>query len=343
MKILERNEKQGLVKLKVENPNDVWELEHVIEEGDLVGGRTLRRKMIERKDGEEKGEKRPVYLTIQAEKIKIHEHTGNLRITGKIQEGPEDVEMDSYHTIVAEPGKVLTVVKKGGWKDWQLKTLKRAYRKPPKVLVCVLDRDKATLAKVTNEVDILTEVESREPGKQYDSEKSGEYFGEVISILERKYKDFDKVVVAGPGFAKDGLYEKIKDRNKEMAEKVTKASTSQTERTGVQEVINRGIIEDIVRESRISEESKEVERVFEEISKDTGKVTYGEEEVKKAVEMGAVERILVSEKKLKEHRELVAEAEDKGAEVLIVSERHESGEKLNNMGGIAAFLRYRIE
>ncbi|MFB6216491.1 MAG: mRNA surveillance protein pelota [Candidatus Aenigmatarchaeota archaeon] len=342
MKILEKNEKENLVKVKVEDPNDVWELEHVLEEGDVVSAKTLRRKMIERKDGEEKGEKRPVFLTIQAEKIRFHEHTGNLRITGEIVDGPEDVERGNYHTIVAEPGKIITIRKKEGWEEWQMKVLRRAYQKPPRVLVCVLDRQSATVAEVETDVKIMTEMESDVPGKQYDSEGGGNYLGDVLSILERNYDRFDRVVVAGPGFMKDRLMERIKKEDEGLFEKVTKASTSHTGSTGVQEVIKRGVIDKIVQGSRISQESEEVENFFTEVSKDTGEVTYGEEEVERAVEMGAAKKILVSEKMLKEFRDIIKEAENKGADVLIVSERHEAGEKLKKFGGIAAFLRYRI-
>lgn len=343
MKILERNEKENTVKLKVENPNDIWELEHVLEEGDLVSAKTLRRKMIKRKDGEEKGEKRPVFLTVETEKVKFHEHTGNLRITGKITDGPEDVERGNYHTIVAEPGKVLTIRKEKPWRRWQMKVLKRAYREPPKVLVCVLDRESATVAKVENDVEVIAEIESKVSGKQYESSGVGEYFGEVMSVLRRKHSEFDSVVIAGPGFAKDDLIEKINEDDSDLFDKTVKASTSQTGTTGIQEVIKRGVIDRIAKGSRISQESEEVERLFEEISKDSGEVAYGEDEVIKAVEMGAVEEILVSEKTLKDHRKVLKEAENKGAETLIVSQRHEAGEKLKNIGGIAAFLRYRIK
>ncbi len=329
-----------MLKLKLENPNDVWELENVLQEEDLINAKTMRRKMIDRKDGEEKGNKRPVYLTIELDKMKFHEHTGNLRLTGPIKDGPEDVELDSYHTIVAEPGKILTIVKKGGWKDWQMRTIKKAYKKPPEVLVCALDREEATIAKVSNGKEIITTVRSGGSGKQYEGEESDEYLGEVSSVIRRKEGDFDKIVVAGPGFTKDKIYRILEDGG--LSEKTVKANTSHAGSTGVEEVIKRGVIEKVVKDSRISEESSEVERLFEEFSKDSGEVAYGEEDVEKAVEMGAAKKILVSEKKLRKLRDLVDEAEEKGAEVMIVTERHESGEKLGKIGGIAAFLRYRI-
>ena len=337
MKVLDSDKKEGMLKLKLENPNDVWELENVLQEKDLIGAKTMRRKMIDRKDGEEKGNKRPVYLTIELDKMKFHEHTGNLRLTGPIVEGPEDVDMDSYHTIVAEPGKILTIVKEGGWKEWQMRTIRRAYKEPPEVLVCVLDREEATIAKVSNGKDIITTVRSGGSGKQYEGEESGKYLGEVVSIIKRREGDFDKIILGGPGFTKDKIYKILDEQG--LSEKTIKTNTSHAGTTGVEEVIKRGVIEKVVKDSRISEESSEVEKLFEELSKDSGEVAYGKESVEKAVEMGAVKKILVSEKELKDLKGLVDEAEDKDAEVMIVSERHESGEKLSKIGGVAAFLR----
>lgn len=342
MKILHHDRKEGRMKLKVENPNDLWELEGIVEEDDLVSAKTMRRVMIQRQDGQEKGNKKPMHLTLKVEKIQFHEHTGNLRLTGPIKKGPEDVDLDSYHTIKVEPGKVITISKKDGWQEWQIKKIKRAYKKPPRVLVCVLDRNEATVARVENDVKILAEMDSGISGKQYGESEKKEYIGDIYSILERKYKDFEKVVVAGPGFMKEDLMKKIDEEDKELKKKTVTDSTSQTGETGIQEVIRRGVIDKIVRDSRISQETEEVEKVFTELSKDSGEVAYGREEVEKAVEMGAVEKIVAAESFLKEDKALIKMAENRGAEVTITSERHEAGEKLKNIGGIAALLRYRI-
>jgi len=341
LKILHRDKKDGVLKLKLENPNDIWELENVLKEGDFIGAKTLRRKMIQRKDGQEKGEKRPVYLTIELEKIKFHEHTGNLRLTGPIVGGPDDVDMDSYHTIKAEPGKVLSVTKKDGWKQWELETIKRAYRKPPKVLVCVLDRNSATIAKVESSVEIISKIDSGISGKQYEAEYKDRYIGDILSTMKRKADDYEKIIIAGPGFMKEELMSRIEDGD--LEDKVVKDSISQTGETGIQEVIKRGTVERIARNSRISEETGKIEEVFEELSKNTGKVAYGKDEVKRAVELGAVKRAVVSKKFIKSNQELIEKIEERGGEVTICSERHESGEKLGGIGGIAAILRYKID
>jgi len=66
----------------------------------------------------------------------------------------------------------------------------------------------------------------------------------------------------------------------------------------------------------------------------------------KAVEAGAVQMLLVADKFLLDKREktenLMQNAEKMGAEVHLVNAEHEAGRQLQNLGGVAAILRYKI-
>jgi protein pelota len=73
--------------------------------------------------------------------------------------------------------------------------------------------------------------------------------------------------------------------------------------------------------------------------------------VKKAVEYGAVDFLLISDKVLREAEDdertrlegLMRRAEHMGGRVMIIGSEHESGVKLLGLGGIAAQLRYAID
>ncbi|MEM4644309.1 MAG: hypothetical protein QW748_02900, partial [Candidatus Methanomethylicaceae archaeon] len=77
---------------------------------------------------------------------------------------------------------------------------------------------------------------------------------------------------------------------------------------------------------------------------------YGIEEVKKAVERGAVDSLLVSGRLIKnvtqEERSIIEEickkTEGYGGKVYFVGAEHEKGLQLFNLGGIAALLRFSI-
>jgi protein pelota len=86
-----------------------------------------------------------------------------------------------------------------------------------------------------------------------------------------------------------------------------------------------------------------VEKALEEVAKD-GPVAYGPAQVAEAVRAGAVELLLVLDTKVKEKEveEMMASTEQARGRVVVVSEHHEGGMKLESLGGLAALLRYRI-
>ena len=76
---------------------------------------------------------------------------------------------------------------------------------------------------------------------------------------------------------------------------------------------------------------------------DPSKITYGEKETVRALEMNAVDLLLISEDypedKVTEFEEL---AQKGGAELKIISTETREGVQLKNLGGVAAVLRFPI-
>lgn len=337
MKILKKDLKNNLVTLKIENPNDVWTLEKLITPGDMISGKTLRRVQIQREETSEKAGKKPMWLKIEAEKIEFHETTGKLRITGRILEGPEEAQKASYHTFVGEEGAILTIEK--NWKKWQLDKIKKSFKKTPDILLCLLDERRADFSIISEKIKEVGEVRNPKAGK--DEYGTKEYFGKIIPFLESKSEKVDKIVIAGPGFTKEDLYAELKEKTG-ISEKVLVENVSHTGKTGIQEAIKRGIIERVMKESRLVEETKYVEEALAELGKD-GLVTYGKGKIEEGIEFGAVKTLLVSESVIKENEDLIEKAEKNRAKVVVVSDEHEAGEKLLNFGGLLALLRFKIE
>jgi len=138
MKILGKNLKQGEIKVFVESPEDVWYLSQVIDKGDVIKGRTLRKIKVSETAA---GERRPVFLSLVVEKIDFQ--PGCLRAGGKIVESPDEVPRGSFHTFSIEPGSRI-VIKKDHWFSFQLDRLKEASELVhSKILICVFDREDA--------------------------------------------------------------------------------------------------------------------------------------------------------------------------------------------------------
>ena len=90
-----------------------------------------------------------------------------------------------------------------------------------------------------------------------------------------------------------------------------------------------------------------VEKVFEEIGKEKGFAAIGKDEVQKAIDAGAVKNLLVCDLFLLGNREtaekMLESVETLAGEVHIVSSKHEAGQKLVGIGGVAALLRFSLK
>lgn len=101
---------------------------------------------------------------------------------------------------------------------------------------------------------------------------------------------------------------------------------------------------------RIAEETEVVEEVLRRLGKDEGTVAYGFEQVKRAAALGAVERLVLTDKLLRESdddkrlllEEVMETVEKKGGITTVVSGEHEAGNQLSGLGGVAALLRFSL-
>jgi protein pelota len=99
---------------------------------------------------------------------------------------------------------------------------------------------------------------------------------------------------------------------------------------------------------RISEETEVVEEILKRLGKEEGTVAYGFEQVKHAAAQSAVERLILTDKFLRESdddkrlqiEEIMETVEGKRGMVTVVSTEHEAGNQLNGLGGVAALLRF---
>ncbi|WP_297550076.1 mRNA surveillance protein pelota [Thermococcus sp.] len=357
MQIIEEKPKEGIVKVKTETLDDLWHLYHIIDPGDVVYAKTLRKK-AQRTDSlrAEKVEVVPVYLGVKAEKINFHKFANQVRVTGPIvYASRDDVPLGKYHTITIEEGTVVTI-QKPRWKEHHIERLKEAVEasKRAKVMIVVVDEGEADIALVREYgVEMVASIRRNLGGKRYNTDRESEekrFFHDLAKKMEEliEREKIEKAIVAGPGFVKEDFYKFLSGNYPDLAKKVVVEDTSVTGRTGIYEVIKRGTVDRVYHENRVAKEVQLVEKVLENVAKNNGLATYGLREVEEAINYGAVETLLVLDELLKgDHREKIEELMDavrySRGEVVVVSSEHEGGEKLKALGGLAALLRFRVK
>jgi protein pelota len=100
---------------------------------------------------------------------------------------------------------------------------------------------------------------------------------------------------------------------------------------------------DILAEESMVREKKATDRFFNILGKTPDLAAYGEENVKKSAEMGAIELMLISdsndEDKIEKFADLI---EAQRGDWIIISSISREGQTLDGLGGIGAILRYKI-
>jgi len=175
--------------------------------------------------------------------------------------------------------------------------------------ILLIDASATTLATLQGRrLEIVREFTSGVPGKTRAGGQSArryerlremrlqEYFrrvGEHANETFLPIENLKGLIIAGPGPTKQD-FEKGDYLNYMLKDKVIDTiDTAYVNEQGVKEVVDKA--PEIMRKIRYIEEKQVVQQFLYEIGHDTGMATYGEEEVRRALEAGAVRTLLLSE------------------------------------------------
>lgn len=352
MRIIHQDTKKGIIELLPETLDDLWHLSHLIEPGDLLSARTTRR--IQDTTGErlrsDRGIKKNFFMGIRVENIKFHKYTGKLRATGVIEKGPEDlVPLGSHHTLNLKLKNPVRIQKEK-WTRWHKKRIKDAVKasKIPRALLVVIEDDVADFGilrqyGVEYYGPIIGGISGKRMIQKNRAQVLKKFYDEITETITN-FEGIEGIIIAGPGFGKNDFYHYLEQKYPELSKIAILESTGAGGRAGIHEVLQKGILEDMVTEGRVAQEMRAVADVLHEIGKSSMLVTYGKKEVETASQAGAVKELLVVDELVREEdvEEIMNTTENLGGKVMVISSSHDGGKQLSSLGGIAALLRYGL-
>ena len=352
MKIIEEDEKEGIVEVVPETLDDLWHLSHIVEVGDNASSKTTRR--IQDNTGDklrsDRGVKKTFYLGLDIETISFHLFTGKLRLTGVITRGPEDlIPLGSHHTLEVKLNTPLTI-KKDRWPKWAINRLNQAIDASKKLsaIIVVLEDDTATIGLMRQfGIEYYGPIKGHISGKRIldkNRQKNIISFYEKVIESITKFDSIQNIVIAGPGFVKNDFYDYLKEKHKDLAKISIVESTGSGGRNGISEVLKKGTVEKLTSQNRVAIEMGAVNRLLEQIGKNSSKIAYGIKQTNDAINMGAVELLLILDTKVASENmgEAMDMVENMKGEVMVISSEHDGGKQLESLGGMAAILRYEI-
>ncbi len=174
----------------------------------------------------------------------------------------------------------------------------------------IIDRKEATIGLLKgNRIETVEVMESLVPGKHGRGGQSQRRFERLIEIAVNEFfkkvgdkasevflntKGLEGIIVGGPGPTKDyflqGNY-----LHYEIAKKIFPKTydTGYTDEYGLRELVNNA--QELLQETQLAKEKAQFKAFMDEIVKENGLAVYGEEEIRKYLDMGALDVILISE------------------------------------------------
>lgn len=174
----------------------------------------------------------------------------------------------------------------------------------------LLDRSEATIGFLRGKhIELIKNIESQVPSKHRMGGQSARRFERLIEIAAHEFfkkvanlaleafgseKDLTGILIGGPGPTKE-FFNKEGYLNHELQKKVIDTfDTGYTDDQGLRELIEKA--RESLRDIDLMREKRLIQRLLDEIRKaDGGLATYGEDQVKSALQAGAVDTLLISE------------------------------------------------
>ena len=348
MKVLGVEEKTGAMKVRIDRSDDLWYLHQVLREGDTVGALAFRRP--ESREDQVRPESQPrvkVFLKVRVESIEFHPFTDALRVGGAIVLGPDGVS--GHHTFSFDVDSVLEIERPGHFSPADLGVLEEAEKGSlnPAVIIVTIDDEGSMLFRVRDYgLEDMATVRARGGGKRQPNEdRWGPLYGEIIKVLEPMMTRNLHTIIMGPGFFKDELGKALRCRFGRSMGPMDIFQASGIGKSAVMEVFGSAVsLSGKLSQMRHVHEISTLAEFFRRIGKGAG-AAYGEREVIVALDIGAVEVLLISERVFREGNgnDLATRCSQRGSDSLVISLAHEQGAMFDKMGGLGALLRFDIK
>jgi len=339
------------VLVTIEDEEDMYVLFRFLKPGDIVGSKTTRR--IKQEETGTKSTRQQVYLEICVEKVAFFGFSEALRISGKITQSSEkSISLNTYHSIKIGLHQQLSIsTMERDSSEFEVLKERLVGDETGRVAV-IIDDDNASIYKIgSRATKLLLELEPSITRKSSDATQHEqgilEYYDTILSFLLdfTRQSNIDSLIVAGPGFTKDGFFDFLKERSIKMSKLVILVDLKGTGERGLLELL-KGHLKDIP----VGIEAGLMQVALENLAKGNDKTMYGLNEIQQLTTSGAIEYLLILDEKLYEsveERELIdrlsSEVRNFGGKVYFLSSLQPSADVIRGFGGIIALLRYSVQ
>lgn len=268
-------------------------------------------------------------------------------------EGQEQIEI-----WAVEPPKALKTKLYRCDQEFVLQPLKEMLEVEDVFGLVVIERKEATIGLLEGKsIKVLRKLTSGVPGKFKTGGQSQARFHRIIEGMAKEFykriaeaikdeffemKKLRGILVGGPGPTKEDFLS-MGELTTALKEKIIAVKDiGYADEHGLDLLVESSY--DVLAKQEITKEKTLLERFFSALATKPELVAYGRDEVKKALDSGAVGELLIStSNSSKEIDEFMELANSINAVTHLVSEETEEGIQFRNIGGYGALLRFQIQ
>jgi protein pelota len=298
---------------------------------------------------------------------------GQLQVSGIVlhDQSQDTGSLGQHHTLKLEVERPFSIGKIHGWDSVAVQALKEALRddKDGATAAVVMQEGLANICLITQFRTVLKQrVESVVPKKRSTSTEQDagirRFYDKTLTTLMRNV-DFGTprpLLLASPGFVAAGFKQYITDQARDKSDKLlaaiareaTVVHTNSGHVYALNEILKSKEVLAKIGDMKFTRETRIVDQFFEKLKADDSRAWYGKSAVEKAIKEGAVGQgggVLLINNSLFRSQDietrryyvaLVDKVKADGGDVRILSSDHESGQRLDMLGSIAAILTYPI-
>ncbi|GJC81161.1 protein dom34 [Colletotrichum liriopes] len=362
---------EDAVTLLPEDSEDMWHAYNLISPGDLVMAHAVRKVVQETKTGSTISERVHTVLAIQVKSTFFDPIVGQLQVSGTVKSENAYVSLGQYHTLDLEVSRPFTISKPEGWDSVAKETLSESLSddKDGAMAAVVMQEGIANICLISQFRTVVKQrIESIIPKKRSAASETSQgmrrFYDKTLTALLRTV-NFDTprpLLLASPGFVAADFKKYIADEGRDKSDKklsgIAKEAivihTNSGHVHSLNEVLKSPEMGSKLKDFKFTKETKLMDQFFDRLRLEDGRAWYGASAVTKAVNEGAIGPgggVLIMNNSLfrssdiptrKKYVALVDKVKADGGEVRILSSDHESGQRLDMLGSVAAILSYPI-
>ena len=352
----------GYINIIIDNEEDLWALYNIMAVGDFIKLATFRK--VQHESGSKvTSKKRKMILTLCLEEIDYSPEC--IRFRGKNKSPNEYVALGQYQTDEIGINSFFTLYK-SYWDEMHLETLKKAtdITQTSEVVAVLMDEGIANLFYLSNTQTInkgkinMSIPKKRNGSTQHDKGRE-KFFNHILEqfLKNINFENVKVIIIASPGFTQEDfrkyMEEKI-ENNKEFTalknnlKKIIYSHSSSAFKHSLEEILSKPEIKKNIKDVKCVDDVAVMNRFNEILGTEMDKVFFGQKQFLIAYEKKAIDTLIITDRFLrnlsgKERKDLtkkIKELKSSATEVCQFSSLHDSGEKVDEFGGIVGILKY---